>query len=29
VTMQVTFLDHVQVATPVGSEAAARRFYGI
>jgi predicted enzyme related to lactoylglutathione lyase len=26
--MQVVGLDHVQVAAPVGSESAARQFYG-
>lgn len=26
--MQIIGLDHVQVAAPIGSEGAARRFYG-
>jgi catechol 2,3-dioxygenase-like lactoylglutathione lyase family enzyme len=26
--LQIIGLDHVQVAAPVGSESAARRFYG-
>lgn len=26
--MQIIGLDHVQVAAPIGSESAARRFYG-